>query len=119
MIREWSRWEGSDRNGNPLEIDIAAPLTDGRVLTGAVKWNSKPLDARWHFHHLEAIDRLAASGIKWAYEARKPDSPLLYLAAGGFTKQFLSAARSSRDEVYCWSLAEVFKPIRRKRGEIS
>jgi uncharacterized protein len=117
VVREWSRWEGSDRNGSPLELDIAAPLTDGRVLTGAVKWNSKPLDARWHFHHLEAIDRLAASGIKWAHAAKQPSSPLLYLAAGGFTKQFLSAARSSRNEVYCWTLADIFKPARRKRAK--
>lgn len=119
VVREWSRWEGSDRDGRPLEIDIAAPLIDGRVLTGAVKWNSRPLDARWHFHHLESLDRIAASGIKWAHEAKEPESPLVYLAAGGFSKQFMSAARSCRKEVYCWTLADVFKPARRKRGESS
>lgn len=90
-----------------------------RVLTGAAKWNSKPLDARWRFHHLEAIDRLAASGIKWAHAAKEPSSPLRYLAAAGFTKQFLSAARSSRNEVYCWTLADVFKPERGKRAKTS
>lgn len=115
VVREWSRWEGRDRDGQPLEIDIAAPLTDNRVLTGAVKWNTKPLEARWHFHHLEAIDRLAASGIKWAHEAKRPQSPLLYVAAGGFTKEFLSAARLSRNSVYCWTLADLFKTLRRRR----
>ena len=115
VVREWSRWEGRDRDGKPLEIDIAAPLTDGRVLTGAVKWNAKPLEARWHFHHLEGLDRLAASGIKWAHEAKRPQSPLLYVAAGGFTKEFLGVARASRDAVYCWTLADVFKTFQRRR----
>lgn len=115
VIREWSRWEGRDRNGKALEIDIAAPLTDNRVLTGAVKWNSKPLEAQWHFHHLEALDRLAESGIKWAHEAKRPHSPLMYVAAGGFTKEFLSAARASRETVYCWTLADIFKSFTRRR----
>ena len=38
VVREWARWEGRDRDGKSLEIDIAATLADGRVLTGAVKW---------------------------------------------------------------------------------
>lgn len=117
VVREWSRWEGRDRDGKPLEIDIAAPLTDGRVLSGAVKWNTKPLEARWHFHHLEGLARLAASGIKWAHEAKRPQSPLLYVAAGGFTKEFLGAARASRDAVYCWTLADVFKTFQRRRRD--
>jgi uncharacterized protein len=115
VVREWSRWEGKDRDGKPLEIDIAAPLADGRVLTGAVKWNSKPLEAPWHFHHLEAIDRLAASGVKWAHEAKHAQSPLLYVAAGGFTKEFASLARASRETVYCWTLADVFRATQRRR----
>ena len=114
VVREWSRWEGKDRNSQSLEIDIAAPLMDGRVLTGAVKWNRKPLDTHWHLHHLEAIDRLASSGIKWAHEARHPESPLLYVAAGGFTKEFVSRARACRRSVYLWTLSEVFKPAQRK-----
>lgn len=117
VVREWSRWEGRDRDSRSLEIDIAASLTDGRVLTGAVKWNTRPLEARWHFHHLEAIDRLAASGVKWAHDAKRPDSPLLYVAAGGFTKEFLSLARASRGQVHCWDLADLFKPALRRGGE--
>jgi uncharacterized protein len=116
VVREWSRWEGKDRDGRSLEIDIAAPLTDGRVLTGAVKWNATPLDASWHFHHLEVIDRLARSGVKWAHEAKAGDAPLLYLAAGGFSRNFVSAARASRKSVYLWTLADLFKGARRKRS---
>ena len=114
VIRDWSRWEGRDRDGNSLEIDVAASLTDNRVLTGAVKWNSRPLQARWHFHHLEALDRLAASGVKWAHEAKRSHSPLLYVAAGGFTKEFLGAARASHDSVYCWTLADLFRTHTRR-----
>jgi hypothetical protein len=88
------------------------------VLTGAVKWNSKPLDVRWHFHHLEALERLAASGIKWAHEAKQSESPLLYIAAGGFTKEFASIARASRENVYCWALLDVFKPLSRRRSDV-
>lgn len=108
LVQEWSRWEGKDRDGQSLEIDIAAPLTDGRVLTGAVKWNAQPLDRKWHFHHLSALDRLAASGIGWAHQARRMEAPLLYIAAGGFTHDFVEATRASRTTVYLWSLRDIF-----------
>jgi len=114
VIREWGRWEGRDRSGQSLEIDIAATLADGRVLTGAVKWNVKPLDARWHLHHLNALERLAQSGVKCAHAAQDEDSPLLYLAAGGFTREFVNMARASRRHVYLWGLTDIFKP--RTRG---
>ncbi len=108
--REWGRWEGADREGKSLEIDIVAPLTDGRVLSGGVKWNKRALDRRWHLHHLDMLDRLSHAGVKWAHAARRPDSPLLYVAAGGFTRDFVSAARASRDQVYLWTLADLYKP---------
>jgi hypothetical protein len=117
VVQEWGRWEGRDRDGTLLEIDVVAPLADGRVLTGAVKWNAQPLAAHWHLHHLQALDRLATSGIKWAHRAKELSSPLLYLAAGGFTKEFVAVARASRREVYLWSLADIFKPSPAKRGK--
>ena len=110
IIREWGRWEGRDRGGQSLEIDIAATLADGRVLTGAVKWNSRPLEARWHLHHLSALERLAQSGVRWAHAARDGDSPLLYLAADGFTREFIDVVRATRRHVYLWSLKDIFKP---------
>jgi hypothetical protein len=94
-------------------MDIAAVLTDGRVLTGGVKWNSKPLDRTLHIHHLEMLDRLAGSGVKWAHDAKRSDAPLLYVAAGGFTRQFEQAARASRDRVHLWALTDLYKPGRR------
>jgi hypothetical protein len=116
VVLEWSRWEGKDRNGGALEIDVAATLADGRVLTGAVKWNAQPLPVRWHLHHLHSLERLAASGVKWAHRAQEPDAPLLYLAAGGFTEEFVTVARASRQHVYLWSLADLLKPFSAVRG---
>jgi len=113
IVHEWGRWEGKDRNGKSLEMDIAAALTDGRVLSGAVKWNTRPLDRKWHFHHLEMVDRLASSGVKWAHAANASDAPLLYVAAGGFAKEFEDAARASRQHVYLWTLADLYKPAAR------
>ena len=110
VVNEWGGWEGKDRDGKSLELDIAATLTDGRVLTGAVKWNARPLDRKWHFYHLEMLDRLARSGVKWAHAAKDPDAPLLYVAAGGFTNEFQSVARASREHVYFWTLPDLYKP---------
>jgi hypothetical protein len=117
VVQEWGRWEGKGRDGTLLEMDVVAPLADGRVLTGAVKWNAQPLAVHWHLHHLQALDRLATSGIKWAHRAKELNSPLLYLAAGGFTKEFVTVARASRREVYLWSLADIFKPSPAKRAK--
>ncbi|HWG00105.1 MAG TPA: ATP-binding protein [Steroidobacteraceae bacterium] len=115
LVREWSRWEGKDRDGQSLEMDIAAPLTDGRVLTGAIKWNAKPLESKWHFHHLSSLERLASSGIGWAHQASGAEAPLLYVAAGGFTRDFIGAARASRETVYLWSLQDIFAPGESRR----
>lgn len=108
VVTEWGRWEGRDRAGESLELDVAARLADGRVLTGAVKWNAKPLDRRWHLRHIEMLDRLASSGVKWAHAASDRDAPLLYVAAGGFMKEFETAARSSREHVHLWTLADLY-----------
>jgi uncharacterized protein len=108
VVREWGRWESVDRNRNPVEIDVASTLVDRRVLTGAIKWNRKRVDVAVHFEHQRMLDRLADAGVAWANVARDPQSPLLYAAAGGFTKRFQSVARASRDEVYLWDLADLY-----------
>lgn len=115
LVREWSRWEGKDRLGQSLEMDLAAPLADGRVLTGAIKWNTKPLEPKWHFHHLSSLERLVSSGIGWAHQASRAEAPLLYVAAGGFTRDFLDAARASRETVYLWNLQDIFAPGESRR----
>lgn len=108
LVKEWGRWEGLDRNRKSIEIDIASPLLDKRVLSGAIKWNSAPIGVDVHLKHLTMIDRLAESGVKWAHVARKRESPLLYVAAGGFTHEFERAARASREEVHMWTLEDLY-----------
>lgn len=111
LVDEWGRWEGLDRSREPLEIDVAATLMDGRVLTGAIKWNRRPVDVGVHTDHLGMIDRLAQAGVAWAHRARDPASPLLYAAAGGFTDRFRQAALASRDQVYLWTLDDLYRPV--------
>lgn len=110
LVREWGRWEGVDRHRAPLEIDIAAVLMDKRVLTGAIKWCQDPVDVDVHTGHLQMLDRLSQAGVGWAHEARKPRAPLLYAAANGFTDRFVQAARATHDEVYLWTLDDIFRP---------
>ena len=109
MVREWGRWEGRDRAGEPLEIDIACTLTDGGVMTGGVKWNARPLGAEWIQHHLRMLDRLADAGVTWAHIAREPESPLIFVAAGGWTPAFEQAARTAHRTVILWTLDDLYQ----------
>ena len=108
MVRQWGRWEGRDRAGDPLEMDVVCELMDGGVLTGMVKWNESPGTPQWHIRHLRMIDRLAASGVKWAHTAKEEGAPLLYFAAGGFSDGFESIACASRSAVELVSLPELY-----------
>lgn len=108
MVSEWNRWEGVDRDGRSLEVDIASLLSDDRVLTGAVKWNRRPLSADVHREHLAMLERLAAAGIKWAHTAVRADAPLLYVAAGGFASGFEPAAKASGHPVTLWTLRDLY-----------
>lgn len=108
LVAEWGRWEGQDRHRRPVEMDVASQLADGRVLTGAIKWNTAPIDVAVHTEHLAMLDRLADSGVAWAHAARAFDSPLLYVAANGFTPRFRKAASASRQHVYLWTLRTLY-----------
>ena len=109
LVAEWGRWEGVDRARQSVEVDIASRLSDGRVLSGAIKWGRNRVDVDVHNAHLVMLDRLAEAGHAWAHEAVQSTSPLLYVAAGGFTSRFRRAAEASRDEVYLWSLEELYR----------
>lgn len=107
LVTDWSRWEGKDRQGAPLELDVVAPLADGRVMTGAVKFSSKPIQADVFFRHLEAVARAADAGLRWAHAARG-GGPLLFLSAAGFSRSFERAALAHPQPVLAWGLADVF-----------
>lgn len=108
LAKAWARWEGKDREGGAIEIDLVAALDDGRTLTGGIKWNRKPLGAEVFTHHLRMLDRLAAAGMSWAHQAREPDAPILFVAAGGFSSGFQAAARLSGRSVILWALVDLY-----------
>lgn len=104
----WGQWEGRDAKREPLQMDIVAPLLDGRVLTGGIKWNATPIPPKWHSHHMMMLERLTKAGVKWAHAAIKPNAPLLWVAAGGFTDAFAKAAQAERQDVYLWDLETLY-----------
>ncbi len=108
MVSQWGRWEGVDREGKSLEVDIASTLSDGRVLTGAVKWNRRPIAADVHREHVAMLERLAAARVKWAHAAVRAEAPLLYVAAGGFASGFEAAAEASGHPVTLWTLRDLY-----------
>jgi hypothetical protein len=91
---DWARWEGKDRNRRPIEVDIVARLDDGRILTGEVKWSSKPVDASVHTDLMRDLEDLAASGQGWAKDALAvtTSAGYIYLSAAGFTEAFKARA---------------------------
>jgi len=112
LVERWGRWEGRDRSGASLEIDVVAPLTDGRVMTGAVKWNASPTDVAVHFRHLAMLERAAEAGRAWAHAALMPDAPLLYVAAGGFEEGFADVVGRHGRPVITLGLEDLFAAAR-------
>ncbi len=119
MVSEWGRWEGVDRDRQSLEIDIASRLSDGRVLTGAIKWNRRAIGADLHRDHLSMLGRLAAAGVRWAREALHAKAPLLYVAAGGFAAGCAEVAESSGHPVVLWSLRDLYGTAAGRRRKAS
>ena len=78
-------------------------------MTGGVKWNRKRLGLEWCVRQLRMLDRLAGAGVKRAHAAREPESPLLRVAAGGFTPEFEAAVRASREQVVLWSPRDPYR----------
>ena len=69
---DWARWEGQDRNRRPIEVDLVAELDDGRLLTGEVKWSSRPVDHDLHLQLRRNLEDLARAGQGWAHRALDP-----------------------------------------------
>jgi AAA+ ATPase superfamily predicted ATPase len=95
----WARWEGQDRSRRPIEIDLVARLDDGRVLTGEIKWSSRPLGGGVHTHLLRNLEDLANSGQGWAKDALSPDHSAghIFFAAGGYDDAFRRLAHERTD----------------------
>lgn len=110
LVRRWSRWEGNDRAGRSLEVDVVAPLVDGRTMTGAVKFSRAPIGPKVFYDHLEDVRRAADAGLKWAHSAFRA-GPLFFLSAAGFEDGFGRAAQAHDAPVLAWSLEDVYAAV--------
>ncbi len=108
LVREWGRWEGTDQAGRSLEIDLLAELVDGRMLSGAVKWNREPVSGKLHWDHMDMLQRAAHAGRKWAYRALEPGAVVVYVAAGGFTPDFDAAVEGTEQQIVRFGLEEMY-----------
>jgi AAA+ ATPase superfamily predicted ATPase len=105
----WARWEGQDRNRRPIEIDLVARFDDGRILTGEIKWSSRPLGPEPHTRLLRNLDDLSRSGQGWARDALDPERGAghIYFSAAGFDDQFRLLA-SGQTDVHLIALDDLY-----------
>lgn len=108
LVKRWGRWEGTDRLRRPLEIDIVADLTDGRCMTGSVKWNRDPIGPSVHNTHIEMLRRAADAGRKWAHSALEETAPLYYVSSAGFTAAFRTAVEASGHPALLWTVEDLY-----------
>ncbi len=108
LVPQWQRWQGADRTGVGIDIDMVGRTLDGGLVTGSVKYRGRQANARTYLEHEEALRRLAASGRSWAHEALQPSSPFFFLSAGGFAASFHEACEPGR-EVITWTLRDIFR----------
>lgn len=108
LVREWGRWEGTDRADRSLEIDLLAELVDGRILSGAVKWNREPVSGKLHWDHMDMLRRAAHAGRKWAHRALEPGAVVVYVAAGGFAPEFDTSIDGAEQQVVRFGLEEMY-----------
>jgi uncharacterized protein len=107
-VERWGRWDGQDRAGESIEVDLAARLLDGRMLTGSAKFRRRRTNASALHDHVDALHRLAASGRGWARDALAATSLLLFVSAAGYTQSFRRAAAAARQPVLAWDLGDLF-----------
>lgn len=105
---EWARWEGQDRNRRSIEIDIAARLDDGRMLTGEIKWSSRPVDVDVKKDLMRDLEDLSRSGQGWAREALENQAQYLFVSAAGFTDRFQDEASDS-DTIHLVDLDQLYQ----------
>ena len=114
MVETWGRWEGAvpirgtaTRERQSIEIDVVAKLSDGRMLTGAVKWGDLGIGV--HNKHLRDLSALANSGYAWARQALEPESPLIYAAGGELPDDFKARAAQDGHPVIVLTLEEMYR----------
>jgi Archaea bacterial proteins of unknown function len=112
MIDTWGRWEGTATpnrgEGEPrsFEVDIVASLTNGQMLTGAIKWGNLGHDV--HAKHLRDLAVLADAGHTWAHKALRPEAPLLYVTGGQLSPGFKARAEQDGHPVITLTLDDLY-----------
>ncbi len=111
LVREWGRWEGTDRNREGAEVDVATELLDGRVLSGAIEHRGKPMGADVFTQHLRDLERVASSGKAgaWARRALDGDGPFIFASVSGFTDFFCRMVEASGRRVIIWEVDDLFR----------
>lgn len=113
MIDTWGRWEGTVTpqrgKGEPrsYEMDVVASLTDGRIMTGAIKWGDLGLDV--HAKHLRELAVLADAGQRWAVDALRQAAPLLYVTGGTLAPDFTARAEQDGHAVITLTLDDLYQ----------
>lgn len=109
IVSEWGYWQGQSPNGEAVEIDAVCRLLDGRMMTGSVKYRSRPASASVWTDHVQKLTQLRGSGRKWVHEALKPDAPFLFVSRSGFTDSFHEVRREHPERpVIAWALEDLF-----------
>ena len=106
-VAQWGRWAGRDRSRREVEIDLAGRTLDGAVVTGSIKFRTRPADAKTYLDHKVALERLADSGLGWAQEAQAPHSPFWFISAAGYAPSFHEVADPAR-EIITWTMDDLY-----------
>ena len=93
-----------------FEVDIVASLTNGRMLTGAIKWGNLGVDV--HAKHLRELAILADAGQPWARQALHPEAPLLYVTGGAFSPDFTARAEQDGHHVTALTLDDLYHGLK-------
>lgn len=107
-VEDWGRWVGKDHERKDVEIDVAARLLDGGILTGSTKMRNRPAGADVLVRHTADLRRLADSGRGWAHQALEPGSPMLFVSAAGFKDSFHAAAEDLGHTLILWTVEDLF-----------
>ena len=80
------------------------------MLTGEIKWASRPLGAEIHRHLLRNIEDLARSGQGWAKDALDPNKSAgyLYFGASGFDESLQRLAEDNR-QIHLITLDDLYQ----------
>ena len=97
------RGKGEPRS---FKVDVVASLTDGRMLTGAIKWGDVGIDV--HAKHLRELAVLADAGQAWARAALRPDAPLLYVTGGTLSPDFKRRAAQDGHPIITLTLDDLY-----------